>query len=409
MPAATPLIVTSSARRSHTSSSWRAFVLRSEPAQQLDLQQVDRIDVGIAHVDRAAQHRVVLEQVAVSGDVEHHVDGALQPRPQRRAEILLVRRHEVAIVVRGDIGVRLGERHLHQLDRRAEERPGPVHLAAGGAIRVARALPRRRATTAAAAASASRRTARGSRAAPAAPPATRVLPAGCRCASRRAPLRASPRGSTRGTAGRRKPSRGRRRARATTAAPSSSRQSASAGGGVGERRLERRRGVDLERAERDAGQAELRLDHLALFGHAQRAVDRSRRLRSDREVRRAAAAADAAAAAVKERDRHAVCAAGRDDRFLRLVELPGGRQASRRPWPSRSSRPSLPAGPRCDITRSRYHGIDEQRVDHRRRGARDRARSRTAARRVAAAVTPASRCSSSTASTSDGRPAIVMT
>ena len=59
---------------------------------------------------------------------------------------------------------------------------------------------------------------------------------------------------------------------------------------VGERRFQRRRRVDLERAERDAGQAELRLNHLALFGDAQRAVDRAGRLRADREVRRAAAA-----------------------------------------------------------------------------------------------------------------------
>ena len=94
--------------------------------------------------------------------------------------------------------------------------------------------------------------------------------------------------------------------------------------GAVERRFERRRRVDLERAQRDAGQAELRLDHLALFGDAQRAVDRTRRLRLDRQVGRPAAAADAAAAAVEQRDRHAVVAARRDDRFLRLVELPGG-------------------------------------------------------------------------------------
>ena len=78
---------------------------------------------------------------------------------------------------------------------------------------------------------------------------------------------------------------------------------------LAERGLERCRRVDLERAQGDAGQAELGLDHLALLGDPERAVDRSGRLRSDREVCRTAAAADAAAAAVEERDRHAVRAA----------------------------------------------------------------------------------------------------
>ena len=72
--------------------------------------------------------------------------------------------------------------------------------------------------------------------------------------------------------------------------------------GAAERGLERRRRVDLERPQRDARQPELRLDHLALLGDAQRAVDRTGRLRLDREVRRPAAAADAAAAPVEERD-----------------------------------------------------------------------------------------------------------
>ena len=76
------------------------------------------------------------------------------------------------------------------------------------------------------------------------------------------------------------------------------------------------------RPHRDVGQAELRLDHLALLGHAQPAVDRTRRLRPDREVGRAAAAADAAAAAVEQRQLDAVPRARGDDLFLRAVELP---------------------------------------------------------------------------------------
>ena len=89
-------------------------------------------------------------------------------------------------------------------------------------------------------------------------------------------------------------------------------------------RFERAGRVDLQRPQRDVGQAEQRLQHLALLGHAQRAVDRAGRLRHDRQVGRSAAAADAAAAAVEQRDRDAVAAARGDDRLLRSVEIPAG-------------------------------------------------------------------------------------
>ena len=295
--------------------------------------------------------------------------------------------------------------------RRSEERPRAVHLAADLAVVVAqrRARPRRRATTAGAVASASTRTARESRAAPPAPPA------GSRRAGRLPMCIAS--SSASGVAARKYVDEARilvddaakrvaRRRR--TAAPSLSRHAGSTGDGVAERRLERRGRVDLERPQRDAGQAELGLDHLALLGHAQRAVDRSGRLRADREVRRPAAAADAAAAAVEERDRHAVRAAGRRRSIPAPCRAPTRRRGARRPSPSPSSRPSLPGG-RRSASRVAIPGDREQRVDHRRRRRAGRAPSRRAAPRGAADVTPASRWSSSTARTSDGRPAIVMT
>ena len=78
-------------------------------------------------------------------------------------------------------------------------------------------------------------------------------------------------------------------------------------------RLERPGRVDLHRPQRDVGQAEQRLDHFSLLGHAQRAVDRSGGLRLQRVIGGPAAAADAAAAAVKQRDADAMTAAGGDD------------------------------------------------------------------------------------------------
>ena len=70
IPAATPLIVTSRARRSSTTSSDSSVsAVRqahgAQPAQQLDLDDVDRVDIGVADVDRPAQHRVLFEQERV--------------------------------------------------------------------------------------------------------------------------------------------------------------------------------------------------------------------------------------------------------------------------------------------------------------------------------------------------------
>ena len=80
------------------------------------------------------------------------------------------------------------------------------------------------------------------------------------------------------------------------------------GAGAGdEPAFERAAGVDLQRPQRDIGQAEQRLQHLALLGDAQRAVDRSCRLRHDRQVGRSAAAADAAAAPMEQRQRCTPC------------------------------------------------------------------------------------------------------
>ena len=76
MPAATPLMVILSAFRS-TAIVARAPrrspgpPRRTQPAQQLDLHEIDRVDVRIAHVDRSPEHRVVVEQLAMAGDREH--------------------------------------------------------------------------------------------------------------------------------------------------------------------------------------------------------------------------------------------------------------------------------------------------------------------------------------------------
>src|SRR6185503_14739473 len=67
-------------------------------------------------------------------------------------------------------------------------------------------------------------------------------------------------------------------------------------------------------------------DDLALLGQPQAAADAAGRLREDRVVARAAAAADRAAAAVEEAQSHAVRCAGIDERPLRPVDRPARRQ-----------------------------------------------------------------------------------
>ncbi len=66
--------------------------------------------------------------------------------------------------------------------------------------------------------------------------------------------------------------------------------------------------------------------HLALFGDLDAAADRAGRLRQDRLVGRPTAAPDGAAATMKERQRHVMLAADVDQRPLRAVERPVGRQ-----------------------------------------------------------------------------------
>ena len=69
---------------------------------------------------------------------------------------------------------------------------------------------------------------------------------------------------------------------------------------VEQRRLQRGGQQRLQVAVRDPGLGVLRGDHLTLLGDPQRALHRARRLREDRVVARATAAADGAAATVEQ-------------------------------------------------------------------------------------------------------------
>jgi hypothetical protein len=84
---------------------------------------VQRLQVGVAHLQGAAQHRLALEQPRLAGEGQHLGDGpvvlgpdALEQRPQPR-------RHQTRHVAGRDIQVGLGEHHFDVRDEGAEEEP----------------------------------------------------------------------------------------------------------------------------------------------------------------------------------------------------------------------------------------------------------------------------------------------
>ena len=362
------------------------------------LDEVDRVDIGIADVDRAAQHRVRLERLAVAGDASTARSPGEPVAQLRRAAAVRAGRAGDRIARRSRVGFR--EDHLDQIERRRKNGHRRTSSAAARrsprSQRLLAARRRRRAMRRAAAGSASRRTATGSRA------GTRRPLAPLRRAGR-LPMLSAParppawrRGSSRGSAGarrRRRDSAARRAASRSMRAPLGGRRLRRR-----ERRVERRRRVDLQRAHGDVDQAELRLDHLALLGDAQAAVDRARRLRPDREVGRPAAAADTAAAAVEQRQ---------------LDAVPRGTR--RRSPPARGRAPTRrAAGVLRRVGVADHHflvpadarAIPRQptaAVEHVAGAAQVVALFRTAGRRAAALRRRARFCSSSTASTSDAR------
>ncbi len=65
---------------------------------RMDLDQVDRIDVGIAHVDRSTQDSVVGQQLLAPGDFEDRRDGLVEPSAEVLADRQEIRRHQLTIV-----------------------------------------------------------------------------------------------------------------------------------------------------------------------------------------------------------------------------------------------------------------------------------------------------------------------
>ena len=148
---------------------------------------------------------------------------------------------------------------------------------------------------------------------------------------------------------------------------------------VDEARLERGGDERLQVAPAEIGIRILAGDDLALLGDAQAAADAARRLREDRLEARPAAAADGAAAAVEEPQLDAVVAKRVDERQLRAVERPVGRQVAAVLVAVGVAQhhflPAVAAFEPAAIERQRERGAHDRRPS-----ARDRRSSRTAAR-----------------------------
>ena len=97
---------------------------------------------------------------------------------------------------------------------------------------------------------------------------------------------------------------------------------------VGEGGQQRGRDRGLEVAVREAGQAVLVGDRLALLGQLEAPGRMPGRLGEDGRVRRTAAATGAAAAAVEDRELHVALGGQLGERLLGAVVLPGRRQVA---------------------------------------------------------------------------------
>ena len=297
---------------------------------------------GIADVDRSTQHGVGLEQDVVPCHGEHRIDRAREAAAQVQPERPQFLSHQ-SIVLRGNAAIGLRQRHLYQVDRRREEGPLANTSLAVFRCRLASAssMPSHEGSI--------NRVCVQANCHGIARRLSTPLP-GVRRAGRLPMLTSVELGLGCGRAEIRNESRDLRTPPIDRSPARDSRlRPCSAPFGLRRRprrhrRLERGGRVHLERADGDVDEPELGLNHLSLLGRAQRSTHRAGRLRLNRQIRRAAAAADAAAAPMEQRQSHV-----RTSRTQRRPppvrgKAPSRRSAVPRPWPSRSSRSSLPDG-----------------------------------------------------------------
>src|SRR5438105_6629786 len=106
------------------------LALGAMASQELDLQVVERIEIGEAVADRAGEGWVLCQKFALPGDRREKAPRALPLRldaPEHVARELRVANERGVARADGEIG--LGEHHVHIGKHAAEKGPGAMHLA----------------------------------------------------------------------------------------------------------------------------------------------------------------------------------------------------------------------------------------------------------------------------------------
>ena len=262
--------------------------------QQLDLDRVHRVDVGVAQPDRLLEHRVAVEQLPRLDDLEHGVARAVVLVAQRAEDAL--RRARRRRRARGSArrSPCSTSRATSRGSRRARGRTASRGRAARSSVDAERprAPSPRRARRGRCSVSASTRRPTGSRGAPRArrPPAASGRDTGREPSVEQRELVERRERAQEARAAPGRPTRPRGRARAAareTASIVSRAPSGASADPVRERGEERRGDRGLEVPPREPGQPVLERDRLALLGELEAAVDRVRRLGEDRRVGRA--------------------------------------------------------------------------------------------------------------------------
>ncbi len=96
--------------------------------EQLGLQHVERVGVGVAQLDGLLDPGLIVQQVALRAQFQHHLDGVGKLLTQLLAECPQVLRHQAGVIVFRQPEVGLEEHHLQHFETGAEEGPLAAHL-----------------------------------------------------------------------------------------------------------------------------------------------------------------------------------------------------------------------------------------------------------------------------------------
>ncbi len=96
--------------------------------EQLGLQHVERVGIGVAQLDGLLDPGLILQQIPARAQFQHHLDGFGELLTQLLAKAPQLFGHQTGVIILGKPGVRFQEHHLQHLETGAEEGPLGTHL-----------------------------------------------------------------------------------------------------------------------------------------------------------------------------------------------------------------------------------------------------------------------------------------